>query len=250
KNMDFIDVSEVCNWMNFEGLKEGTTPNKVSTVCPHCDSWVTLDTEAHMYVSAIQTCNMMAICPKCRQISKLWAIYKQNENNPGLMACTQLWILPKRKSKEVIFQKDLINADIYDAYEEAVKVFNNSHWRACVNECGRALEAITKDKFKTKDLRKSLKTISDKKIDAKDNIEVVKSILFDPVLQMSSAIRLGRLTGVHFDIKGKADKEVAEKVLNMTEYLIQYFYILPNNAMQLEKTIEALGDKGLIEEEE
>lgn len=65
---------------------------------------------------------------------------------------------------------------------------------------------------------------------------------------LSSAIRLGRLTGAHFNIKGKADREVAEQVLNLTEYLIRYFYVLSSDATELETKINALGDKGLSED--
>ncbi len=74
--------------------------------------------------------------------------------------------------------------------------------------------------------------------------------MFEPIIKLSSSIRLGRLTGAHFNIKGKANEEVAEQVLSLTEYLIKYFYILPGNALKLEEKINALGDTGLTEDED
>jgi hypothetical protein len=136
--------------------------------------------------------------------------------------------------------------EIFDAYEEAVGCFNDSRWRATVTEGGRALEGITQDKFTTQEQRKQLKDLSGKKLVPDEDVQ---RILFNPILELSSAIRLGRLTGAHFNLKGKADREVAEKVLDLTEYLIRYFYILSIAATELEVKINTLGDKGLSEDE-
>lgn len=155
-------------------------------------------------------------------------------------------MLPKPSIHEISIPSDKLPSEIFDAYEEAVKCFNAGFWRATVTECGRALEGVTQDKFSTKEERQQLKLLSEKK-KPEDN-EGVKSILFAPILELSSAIRLGRLTGAHFNIKGKADREVAEQVLNLTEYLIRYFYVLSSDATELETKINALGDKGLSED--
>ncbi len=227
---------------------EGTNwvPSSIDIICPFCNRPSNLVTHSYIFHPQSLTMVMMGRCVRCSRESKLWAIgVKSQKSNDG-STCDEVWMLPKPSIREISIPSDKLPSEIFDAYEEAVNCYNASFWRATVTECGRALEGVTLDKFSTKEDRQQLKSLSENK-KPEDN-EGVKSILFAPILELSSAIRLGRLTGAHFNIKGKADREVAEQVLDLTEYLIRYFYILSSNASELEAKIKALGDKGLSED--
>ena len=247
KFMHRVGIDKANGWKNLNPNGDlPAVPEEIDAICGFCNFHVALTCDSYTPDGQTRTVCMQGVCRRCREASMIlmtgykdWSQYQRGERPD------EFWILPKPSLRQIKIRKESLPEDIFDAYEEAINCFNGSHWRATVTECGRALEGVTLDKFPSLEDRKTLKKISSNKTAG----DTVKETLFLPILDLTSAIRLGRMTGAHFNIKGKADKEVADRVLDMTEYMIKYFYELPEDAQALEETIGNLGDKGLISED-
>ena len=248
KFMHRVEIDKAHGWKAFlTNIDHYAVPEEVDAVCGFCNYHVALTCDSHQIDFNTQTVCMKGACRRCGEAStvlmtglKPWAEFH------GGKKPDEFWILPKPIFREVLVRKNSVSDDdIFEAYEEAIKLFNGGFWRASVTECGRALEGVTKDKFPTDEDRKTLGKISSNK----DKEDPLRAILFSPILELSSAIRLGRMTGAHFKIKGSANREVASLVLDMTEYLMRYFYELSEDSKRLEAMIEALGDIKTVEED-
>lgn len=239
KFMHRVDIAKAHDWRSIDPSDKNSpaVPGAVDAVCGFCNFHVALTCDSYVHDSNTKSVCMKGVCRRCGKVStillagcKAWTSHQQGAK------AGEFWILPRPALRELVIDRSSVPEDIFEAYEEAVGNFNDGRWRGVVTECGRALEGVTQDKFQSKEERKILQQISS---NTKDK-EPVKTILFSPILKLSSAIRLGRLTGAHFNIKGKANQEVASKVLDMTEYLIRYFYELTRDAEALEKMIESI----------
>jgi len=246
--MHRVGIDKAHGWKPFPATIDGfAVPNEIDAICGFCNFHVALTCDTYNPDPNTQTVCMKGACRRCEKVStvlmtglKSWRGF-QDGQQPD-----EFWILPKPIFREVLVRKDSVpDDDVFEAYEEAIKLFNGGFWRASVTECGRALEGVTKDKFPTDEDRKKLGKISSNK----DKEDPLRAILFSPILELSSAIRLGRMTGAHFKIKGTANREVASLVLDMTEYLMRYFYELSEDSKSLEAMIEAMGDVKAVEED-
>jgi hypothetical protein len=243
--MHYIDPATVPHWKEWQ---EYWIPSSLDTLCPHCNKPVALEVTPSAVDHQLQSLGILGRCPRCSNISKIWlAGIRNRDTNPG---CEQIWMLPKPTIREIAIQADVLPFPVFDAYREAVGCFNAGFWRAAVTECGRAIEGITQYKLLTDEERQKIGLWSEKHSRSEEWESVVGSALFKPILLLSKAIRLGRITGPHFNFKGETDKKVAEEVLDLTEYIIRYFYILPLQVMNLESTMNELGDTDSKQEAE
>ena len=60
---------------------------------------------------------------------------------------------------------------------------------------------------------------------------------------MADAVRKGGNIGAHFDLAKEPDRESAEALLDLTEYLLRYMYTLPVRIEELNQRITELGAK-------
>lgn len=210
-------------------------PTCVDTVCPYCDHVTALAAEDPVLSASTESIIMLGRCVRCGQNTKIWVTQirtnKQSEGGNVLVFPSSL------ARREMAISEDVLPARIFNAYKEAVNCFNGGHWRATVTECGRALEAVTKDKFpkQGRNLYSSLEGVK------QDLAQEPHAALFEPIIQLGHALRLGRNTSAHFDPERDPDRQIAEEVLELAEYLLKYFYVLPSKTTDLEAKINALG---------
>jgi hypothetical protein len=249
--MHYIDPSKTRNWQLEQSTKY-YVPKSVPSKCPFCNQQSSFETNNYTFSPHLLSIAATGECTLCGEKTKLWVVGVKNEeqvkatNNISMTnkQSEEIWMLPKPViEKEISLDRNKIPERIFKGYEEAINCFNSGYWRATVTECGRTLEGITQNKFDNeKEIGKLTKTIDDfDKTDTINITEKTKNTLFSPILKLSKAIRLGRNKGAHFDI-AEPNKEVAEKVLELTEYAIRYFYVLPIDALELETKINELGD--------
>ena len=142
------------------------------------------------------------------------------------------------KPKEMVFsESDGIPTRIFNSYKSAIESFNSNNWRATVTECGRVIEGIVKTSANVGNgnlsdifakLNKSLKENADHRQ------------LLQPMTKLREAFRLGRNTSAHFDLEKEVDKATSQKILELTEFLMMYFYTLATKAEEAEKSIKEL----------
>lgn len=230
-SMHKIDIKKVWKWKVIPNHKPDiAVPESFPSLCAHCDTLVSLTVDEYKYNPITSTIDCRCHCAFCNQRADVW-ITKPTNRHPY---CAEIWTLPIPRSRKLsTINADLVPEEIYDAYEASIDAFNVGLWRSVVTECGRALEAITKDKFPEEEDRKKLSDLAQNKLN-----HPLPSQLFEPILELTKTIRLGRLTGAHFGIKVKTDRDIADKVFNLTEYVINYFYVLSDSCDYLENKIK------------
>jgi len=232
REMHFIDPKTVRQeaWVNWG---EYWHPKSVSSTCPHCGGFGIFALKPINKDAVTMSVDFHSDCPSCYRLVSFFAIGCARVDKNEAPKCESLWMHPKPPEKrKILIDEKLLKFEIFDAYQEAVECFNDQRWRATVTECRRALEGISENLFSEKE-RKLLKPIGEGKHET-----IIPNTLYSPILELTKAIRLGGLSGAHFNLQRPADEEIASKVLDMTEYLLKYFYELPSSVKQLKEIIE------------
>lgn len=239
-----VNSSRVPKWIEYG---DHHVPASVKTVCPFCNSSSTLTTVVQ-YVSAQAgkvIAGMDGDCTQCDGKSMIWVI---NPRRKGVSTanCEGIWMLPIPQliRREATVQNDFVPERIYKAYIAALECFNSQVWTSAINECGRVIEGITQNKFPTKEKRKELKKI----LEELDKNGSVSATLFKSILELSKAVRLSRRSGSHFDFTNDPDAEIASKVIDLTEYALEYFYGLPQKADDIGKMLDELEPPNIEDE--
>ncbi len=236
--MQLVAPDRVPEW-NLEG--DLWVPKSVDAVCPFCNHPSNLVTGHYGFHAPTTTMGMLGRCVRCSQQSKVWAVgVKTRQQSPHL--CEQIWVLPKPLTREIAVPAESLPAGIFNAYKEAVNCFNAGFWRATVTECNRTLEGVTQDKFE-KEERKNLQFSLELK-------ELPQFKLFEPILKLAKVVRLVRQYSAHYHATKEPDREAAAEVLDLTEYLIKYFYVLPSKTDALEAKINELDGAEQAEQQE
>ena len=240
REMHFIDPKTVDQWLKSSSAY--WTPTSVSSICPFCDALTTFSLVAGATDQSNQAMDLHGICPKCKKGVSFFAIGCERcdrDENPDLK-CASLWMHPiPQKKREVNSSFEILPSRVFSAYKASIQCFNSSIWTSTVTECGRILEGIAIDKIpnwnSNKTLDRSLK-------DLKENLSDTGYLeLFDPILELANALRLGRNKSAHFDFEKEPDREVATEILDLTERLMDYFYVIPTKSQDLNTKIQALG---------
>ncbi|UAY55682.1 DUF4145 domain-containing protein [Arachidicoccus terrestris] len=234
-------------YIPFEGWKQTANevnykyPISVNTNCPHCKvrvnyklSWATR-TKIVEYAKSS--------CPSCQKLSIF--IFITKASGSGLSG--DLFINPSgdvRHSLSGIEDAHGLSTGIKNAYYSTIQAFNGHQWIATTVLCRRVLEGIVKGivnengKNGSPILAQQLKQLP-------DQIDFSK-----PILTLADAIRKAGNIGAHFDEDKEPDQEVAESLMDVLDYLIEYLFILPSQIEQLHNKIEKLGQSDVQELDE
>lgn len=240
KIMHYIDPGTIHQWVK-SSHGNMLRPESCGSICADCHKPTALKIDKDTYTPQTNSLSCSAHCTMCGAKAKVWIIAPSTRS-----ACREIWTLPVPKSNWILsIEEESLSFKLHDAYKAAVDAYNIGMWRSVVTECGRALEGITQEQFPSKEDRKTLKKLSEGNF-PKD----LPSPLFEPIIELTKAVRLGRLTGAHFDLKCPADNQIAREVLELTEYCLKYFYVLPKQSSELKAKIEEMTDKVRLDEEE
>lgn len=248
--MHKVEIDKVKGWTKSASY---WFPESIDAKCGHCQAWSNLVCSNPVFHPQTASFVLEGRCVRCSGRSTV-LVDEVPQNGQTFRA---LWILPKPEIKENIFREysNEIPARILRAYETAIKSFDLGLWGGCITECGRALEGITRDKF-PESIRLNKKeeevALGIKLQRLQAEIEKMEDIepLLKPIIELSEAVRLGRNTSAHFDVEKEPDEAAASLVLRLAEYLISYFYVIPKQAEELEKTIQSLSPADQEEETE
>lgn len=240
KLMHPISVDRVpsSSWKSNQ-LTKTWLPESVMTVCPHCNQPSSLVTthEGFTTGAAGQVVRMKGRCTQCDGISTLWVVNPESIDN-GKRKAESIWMLPipEGQRKPIELPENSVPDRLLRTYKAAVDCFNARIWSSTINECGRVIEGLTSDHFKA-DERKALGKLVQ---EAGKDPSSIEAKLFNPVLKLSSAVRLSRRTGSHYNFAEDPDADLASKVLTLTEYALEYFYGLPYRVDAIKEAVEKL----------
>jgi len=65
--------------------------------------------------------------------------------------------------------------------------------------------------------------------------------LSEPLILLAENLRKGGNVAAHFDLEKEPDQPVAEAMLDLLDYFVEYIYVLKEKAQDLEKRLDSLG---------
>lgn len=218
--------------------KDWLYPTSVKTVCPYCNEPSQLATKPSYQgdQAGQRILGMEGECVQCDKVAKIWIINPKLKGEQGEI-CESIWMLPIPQGvRQPIKKPTGLDDRIFKAYTAAVQCFNARIWTSAINECGRVIEGITEERFPSKSDREEIRQIQNRL--SSDNS--VEARLFRSILELSKAIRLSRKSGSHFRFTDDPDSDTAAKVIDLTEYALEYFYGLEEKARDLGDAISKL----------
>ena len=210
-------------------------PRSISAICPHCGDKVTISLGDAAIPPPDMAAHSHGRCPACEKHVAVIAcglVVAQPGTRPS---CGEILLHPDGfDGRSAIDGVNHLPGGLQDMYQDAIAVYNAKVWGATAGQCRKALEALCADKVPAArgDLFHKLRIL------------VEEPKLFEPLKQLTTLLREGGNLGAHFDSQRKPTKELADAVLKMTEYFLEYVYTLPHMIAELEAQVKALPAPG------
>ena len=216
---------------NFKIYGHFKDPSAASTVCPHCGSSGVFT--LRLQGPTMSECSIKTgSCPKCsRTVSFVLAFERGPDEQTWQL--TDAETFPRTKSKKsTITLPEGFPARLANAIRDTEKTFEAGMYSPCLTSGRRALEGIFKTLAYEADADKSLYKLIE--------LVLASEEAGQPLKDLSHSIREAGNIGAHFDEVFEPNRETAELLLELLEYLVAYFFMLP-------KKIEALSKSKLTE---
>jgi hypothetical protein len=237
--MQKIPFNKLLTWEETNGY---VVPASMDCVCGFCNTLACLQTKYSSRDAQLESISMTGRCTHCGETSKIWIFpfktVQQWEDNNRECEC---WIYPKAEIRNYKFTETDINSErIMRAYREAIDTFNAGKPVSSINSCGRVVEGIAKTNFPNIGTTNQIGKLFTKLKSESEELPEEFSNLLSPLFSLGEALRIGRNTAGHFDFEREPDKNLASKILDLTEFLMQYVYTLDSEADKVEKLIPEL----------
>jgi hypothetical protein len=232
----------------FEQLKAWTVlgnkckvPSSIDCICGFCHTLANLRTE---FISddGIGSVSMTGRCTRCNEVSKVFIINVITEPSvPDNNKKCECWVHPKSEIRKYKFQSEEIKPPrIAKSYKDAIDSFNQGCSSLSITACGRVVEGIAKTNFPKASSVNQIGNLFKKLNEESGKLPEEFQNLLSPLLSLGEALRIGRNTGGHFDFNIEPDRKLASKILDLTEFFIQYVYILQLESVKVKELIDAL----------
>lgn len=212
-------------------------PESVDTVCPHCGRMVNLRLEGHLFDAQRNTISASAKCPGCHKTMKFWVIEPGQSEKRSNHKCAYLAMYPRpRQVRQPIMMPDKFALPVLGrVYQSACNAYNAGLWAACAISCRKTLEGLVQTMLAEEDrkgrLFEQLKKLPEK-------VDLAR-----PIVALADTLRKGGNLGAHFDLEKEPDQHIAELMLDLLDYFMEYIYVLEEKSRQLDEKIEAIGGK-------
>lgn len=218
----------VTEWVNNENW---WIPRSIDTNCPFCRRAVNFALDGHKFDPARKTMAASARCSGCGERVSLWVVDPGPANDSSKKGASCIAIFPgNQDNRESIEGSDLIPELIRRSYHEAIAVYNAKVWSATATLCRRTLEGMVMHLTGESDPAQSLAQMLRKlptKID-----------LGKPITSLADSVRLGGNIGAHFKLDIEPDRELAKTMLDLLEYLLEYFFTIPQLIEETKKVLD------------
>jgi hypothetical protein len=215
--MRALPLSCVATWGN---VQNWWTPRSIDTNCPFCRRQVNLPLSNFSFDAERKTMAASAVCPGCRENVSLWIIDPGPANDSSKKGCSCLAIFPAAQGDHKMIEgSEFIPDPIRQAYQEAIQVYNAKVWSGTATLCRRTLEGmvihLTGHTPPTPTLNAMLRELPSK-------VDLAK-----PITSLANSVRLGGNIGTHFSVDSVPDENLARTMLELLEYLLEYFFAIP-----------------------
>ena len=225
-----IDPAMVTGWVS-QGAR--WSPDGINIHCPRCGEKGTFTLVSPTYNQPTDTISAAAPCPTCRKQSFFYIVRPGKSDDRSQMGCKSLVMWPPPKlPRTPIDGADFLDAPTRGTYIEAIEGFNAGAWRSASICCRVTLEALVKS------LDPSGKGTLDNRIrKLPENVD-----LDAPLLTLANLIRRAGNLSAHFIEDQQPTRELAEHILLLTEYLMEYLFTLPKLIDALDTELTRLAE--------
>jgi hypothetical protein len=236
--MQKVELDKLRDFVKKNNTLDFSMPGSIDCICSFCNVLTNMQITDHVTNKATRSTSMFARCINCQKKSSIHIVKGKDSEGKEVDEC---WIHPKPNIREYRFTEDDIGeVRIWNAYKEALETFNNGNPISSITSCGRIVEGIAKTKFPnaqgTKQIGELFKNLQKESSTLHEDF----SKILLPILSLGEALRIGRNTAGHFDLEKQPNKELASKIIDLTEFLIQYIYTLNKEANKVEELIQSL----------
>jgi hypothetical protein len=234
--MQKVPFDKLLTWQTTNGYR---MPSSIDCICGFCNILACLQTKYSSRDDQLESIFMAGRCTHCDQISKIWIFpFKTEQQWKDNNRECECWIYPKAEIRNYKFTERDINSErILRAYREAIDTFNEGRPISSINSCGRIVEGIAKTNFPNVGSTNQIGRLFTKLKSESEKLSPEFTNLLSPLSSLGEALRIGRNTAGHFDFEKEPDKNLANKILDLTEFLMQYVYTLDSEAANVEKLI-------------
>ena len=241
--MHFIDPKTIPadKWIRNQ---HGFCPDAIKTKCPYCNQQVFVKVVLNLhrsYILEIRSLGLKGLCPSCDTENSIQVFFigvSEDQENPY---CKEIWINPDPKVRSLIID-ELPNKVVFNSYKLAIEAFNNGMWSLAVFACSRAVERIWKTTFSKSESPTDMSGLVCK---LKSELEQVPDFreFLGPFLDAGEALRVGRDPDELFELEVEPDRNLAERVLDLTEFLIKSAYLIAGETSEVSRLMSELQEK-------
>ena len=207
-------------------------PTAITYNCPYCGDFVnfalTWNLDRDNLVQRTKCC-----CNSCKRIVQF---FRLNFANPDKSEIPEIYIYPASSSRKSIFDfnevDSPVNIKLKQVYESAIKTYNFGEWNGAIILCRKLLEGIMIDKIPNAHIHKN-----DKLFDLLNKLPAHMDFAL-PITDLAHSLRKGGNLAAHFNSETMPDLNMATKVMDLLEYLIEYIYILPTRIEALKTKVD------------
>lgn len=208
--------------------------SQVTMVCGHC---------AHLTIIPLGTlhrdryaCYLRGNCPHCNTqydyYVKLYSEKKSVNQIVYLPAFAFVNPAPKMIRTPIVTREQMGDAKLHRAYMSALTTYDKGAIESVPVAVGRALEGIVKTYLTAQGIKVGKPMLAPLLTQLARDVDLSK-----PLKELTDAIRVGRNIGAHFDEDMDPSAEMAERMLDLLDVIVEYLYVLPAQIEELKTYI-------------
>ena len=231
--MHKLQVEQVTSWKKQKGgYQENYYPGAISSHCPHCAAMVSYSF-SHWHKALHGLAVGKTHCPSCSENVR-FILLDYEPTAQAFDEDTSLWIYPPLSVQQGLVDIQMVEElddKLISAYESTINVFNSGEWNATAILIRRFLDGINKATlgadYVDEDLDKQLQAV----IKNKD--------LSRPITKMAETVSNG-MAKKFFNLEVESTKACSSLMIEFTELLVEYLYIIPMRAEALHQQANEL----------
>jgi len=141
---------------------------------------------------------------------------------------------PETLREPIVTEDQIGDGKLHRAYLNALDTFNKGAIGVVPVAVGRALEGIVKTQLRGKNVELRGRMLGQLLTQLAEEVD-----LSVPLHELAGALRDGRNIGAHFDDELDPSAEMAEKMVDLLEVIVEYLYVLPAQVAELKAYVSA-----------
>ena len=204
-------------------------PSAIAISCPHCSDYLTYFCRDYMRHPPTDTITFVGWCPSCEGKINFWMNNSRDYDNAVILMYPAL-----PGFRDVMKGIEYIPKKIADNYIEALETYRHHYYKASTTMIRACLEGV----FKSISDEHDIDNLADVLVSAAQKIDLAAKIE-----DIADVIRKGENLKPHFALDCKPEQHIAENLLDFMEFVLQYVYVMPEEAKNLKDHMSNLKQK-------